>query len=255
MPEFSAVTQNLIDKLPQGKGPFLKSKSDALLGLVYHHEGSPTPEGSSVWTIADYHVKTLGWDHIGYHFVIDRKGVIYQTLDPTTRGYHAGYTRSAGDDIRKFPNQDPQFYNDFYLAACIVGNDPTDQQLESMIQLGTAFKKAGGPKFEIKGHRELPGKATSCPGDGFSMDYLRGQITARIEAPADPNAPGPGDADWAKQFTSWKTAAISLKGTADLMGNQLVATQGALRQASQALRSAADALDAADREITKITGR
>src|SRR5262245_27297488 len=100
MPEFTAYTQDLTAALPRGKQPLVNGKSP-LLGLVVHHEPDEEDE-VTVWSMATAHVRS-GLPSIRYHFVVDRAGVIYITIEPHLQGNHARYVR--GDDIRKFPNR------------------------------------------------------------------------------------------------------------------------------------------------------
>lgn len=197
--------------------------ADEILGCVVHHEGSPptVPQGTSAYGIANYHVKNpkLMWAHIGYSFVIERDGTIEYTLDLRYRPYHAGYTPDAGDDLSKFPHNDPQYYNNHYWAVCLVGNDPTKEQVGAVEKLLAALKlavlKAGGQSFSIFGHRELPGKATSCPGT-TPMEVIRMTVEQLVNANQTPGAsPGSGDLEYFKQFATWRDAAISTKGVAD----------------------------------------
>lgn len=233
-------------------------------GLVYHHEGSRTPAGSSAWGIANYHVNIQGWDHIGYHFIIERDGIVRQVLPLTVRSYHAG--RFPGDDIDKFPIFDPvtgkamtarerdQVYNDHYYSVCIVGNDPTNPQWESMVLLGIALRKAAFdiPGFKILGHRELPGKATECPGRGFSMDSLRRVITDRME---QMDKPGPGDEPWARAHGSWRGAAIAIKGACDAAVDMTREARDQVKVYAQQMRAMEKDMDDLVAKLTTIAGR
>lgn len=46
-----------------------------VLYLGIHHDGSPN---SSLNSILTYHIKTNGWGDVAYHFIIDKKGQIYE---------------------------------------------------------------------------------------------------------------------------------------------------------------------------------
>jgi len=236
---FSAFFQDLSNSLPKGQGSLLPGK-DPPRGLVIHHE----PEHESSWEIARAHVKT--YVSIGYHFVIEPSGVIYMTLSPEHRGHHAHYRR--GDDIRKFPNRDPQFYDDWYLGVAFCGHDPLEKQVESLVQLTAAFLQTN-PKFDIRGAKELPGKEhVLCPGNGFSLEYIRAEARRRLEDK------GP-DVSWMKEYVSPKDAAVSIKTVLDDREALLRATQVALRESTQILRSQLNVLADLDLSIGRALGK
>lgn len=207
---------------------------DPPLGIAVHHEGG-TADGTSAYGIAHYHVKVQGWSHTGYTWVIERNGALYQTLDLSTAPYHAGYTPAAGDDLSKFPNRDPQFYNNHYWAVCLVGNlslkSPTDPQFETLANLCAALKRANLPGFKVFGHGELPGKATECPGTKLQMGWVRKEAERRMvegNTGTASGGPGPGDDPFFRQFTTWRDGAINAKGVADAALNGLAAVGRAI---------------------------
>jgi N-acetylmuramoyl-L-alanine amidase len=69
--------KNIIDTLAKHKAKTYKTRStDKIKYIIVHH--SATVQGSAE-SFANYHVKNNGWPGIGYHFVITKKGEIYQT--------------------------------------------------------------------------------------------------------------------------------------------------------------------------------
>lgn len=230
-----------------------KSKRDGkspLLGLTYHHEAG---EGSA-FDIAKYHVNNLGWDHIGYTWVIENDGVINQTLDLDEVPYHAGWV--AGDDLAEFPNKDKQYYNDHYLAVCLVGDFtkrlPTAAQLKSAAILGYAFKKATAGLGELVGHNELPGKTTACPGQ-LDMNYIRAEVDRMMEQ-GSAQAPSDGDDPFFKKFATWRDAAINAKGVADNFGQELVGARDEVNRAIRALEPVIAHLKVLLERLERVTG-
>lgn len=223
----SLLVHDVTADIPQKKGPGedWRLVDDEILGCAIHHEGSKEPQGSSWLGIAKYHVEILGWSHIGYQFVIDREGQVFYTLDLRTRAFHAGWVE--GENLNLFPERDPGYYNRKYWAVCLVGNDPTRAQLNSLIQLLAALKqgalKAGSDSFRVYGHREFPGKKTSCPGYKIDLDYVRVKVEEVVAANINLGAPGQGDTEYFKQFSTWRDAAISTKGSADELYKALAA--------------------------------
>ena len=136
--------------------------------LVVHHEGG-TAEGSSALAIHRYHVRPRadggrGWAAIGYHACVEPDGRIAEGRPTWAVGAHA------------------KGHNDESLGLCLVGNFGLRQPPEVMIEAAAAWlrwQKVLWPGAEIVGHKELPGAATSCPGQHIDMDDLRGQVERR----------------------------------------------------------------------------
>src|SRR3990167_4580635 len=265
------VMTDITTQLPRiSDGP---EGSDTLLGLTVHHEGHPSNVlGSDPWEIAKYHVLTEKWAHIGYHWVIDREGKLYQTLELNLAAFHAGYVQ--GDDLSKFPNQDRQHYNAHYDAVCLVGNynlmpsrgtraetealhlqiqEQRARQMETLIQLAASYKHSAPSNFVVIGHGELPGKSTSCPGKHLDMNWLRGEGDKRVAAMSGLSPMAEQDPRF-HQFPHYPSAARSFLGSADEFGNELVAVRehlaGEVNVLEQSLAKTKTRLDA----VRRLTG-
>lgn len=141
--------------------------------LVVHHTATPTS-----WTVEQLrrlHVEQNGWRDIGYHYVIrlNEKGRAIteigrvhdgdNSLDPWEYGAHVrgSNSRSLGiatvGDWTKDPI-DPKIRRELVaeLARLCV-----DLELE--------------PMDSIRGHKEMPAAATSCP--AIDMDALRRDVS------------------------------------------------------------------------------
>ena len=141
---------DIVDSLP--KHPTKKYSTrdlGAITTHVVHHSATDpniTPE-----QIARYHVESLGWPGIGYHFVIVPDGTIYQTNRLNTISYHVGNN------------------NGYTVGTCLVGNftlyAPTDKQVQSLSWLQNSWMpQQVGDKLPLFGHKEMPGQQTACPG-------------------------------------------------------------------------------------------
>jgi hypothetical protein len=84
-----------------------------------------------------------------------------------------------------------QGFNDCSLGVCLIGyfhrdsvnkgqwpDKPTDEQLTSLVEVLTNWRKKIPQKVEIVGHRQL--NTTSCPGDGFGNLTLQG-ISLKVD--------------------------------------------------------------------------
>ena len=122
--------------------------------LGVHHTAAPVA-WSTPRAIARYHVISLGWPGIGYHFVVGDDGRIFYVGDILTIRYNV-----AGQ-------------NDKVVGVCLSGDftqrAPPPKQLEAARDLLANLQYALGWAVPIMGHREiaLQGWGTACPGDTF----------------------------------------------------------------------------------------
>lgn len=190
-----ASCQKLIDTYPQeytydrvvqkeNNQPLLwpRQYSKKVQKIVLHHtaesEKSKNREGGEkMRAIYQYHTKTRGWGDIGYNFVIDQNGNIYEG-------------RAGGD---KVVGAHAYCSNINTIGVALMGNfmnsSPTPQQVASLAQLlqGLSVKYNvplsqkstfhGDYSENLLGHRDT--KATSCPGDNLYkvMPILRKHLT------------------------------------------------------------------------------
>lgn len=136
--------------------------------LIVHH--SAGVNSSSDWpavvrSIWDYHVNSNGWDDIGYNWLIDPNGVLYEGRGNDLLGAHFCGT------------------NGNTMGVCMMGTytsvAPPDTALQTLTQLlgwkacdrdidpeDFSFHNGSGLNlFNISGHRD--GCATACPGDSL----------------------------------------------------------------------------------------
>ncbi len=135
--------------------------------IVHHTAGTNTATdwAAVVRSIWDFHVNVNGWDDIGYNWLVDPNGVLYEGRGDGRLGAH-------------FCAQ-----NGFTTGICVMGDftsiQPTNNALdkledflaweccdENIDPLGTGFHAGSGLTLPfIAGHRD--GCTTSCPGDSF----------------------------------------------------------------------------------------
>jgi hypothetical protein len=146
--------------------------------LVIHH--SATNEGDT--SAFDRSHLARQWDGVGYHFVIGNgRPMVLGRIDATFRwrlqrpGAHAGAA----------PEQSP--YNQDGLGLCLVGdfaqNQPDPLQEDRLVEL-CAMLLRHIPTLSVRrilAHREVPGKATTCPGR-LDVDRLRFRVGERLRA-------------------------------------------------------------------------
>jgi len=104
--------------------------------VIFHH--SCTDIGS-VKAFRKYHVEVKKWEEIGYHFVIQKDGVVGSGRDTRYIGSHA-YGR-----------------NSISIGICMVGNfhnyEPTVEQIEASGNLYHALCRQYGKSLKVKFHR------------------------------------------------------------------------------------------------------
>jgi len=124
--------------------------------ITLHHEGSPdTVEFTDRRATADrlerirrFHIGR-GWGDIGYHYVVDRAGRIWQARPVSFQGAHV------------------RDHNEHNIGVMCLGNfnkqRPSDAQLEGLARITTQLRhKYRVPIRKVHTHQELA--PTSCPG-------------------------------------------------------------------------------------------
>jgi hypothetical protein len=188
------------------------SRTGDILGVALHHSATANritgaPIGSAA-SFFDYHVNTLGWAHGGYNYVITGTGEIEYALDNNIAAYHAGFKDPDNSEGLEYG----QFWNNHYLAVCLSGwfaenrtyrddggetqsipnnyTRPTAEQMESLISLLNQLREEYNfPIDNVRGHRELAGSSTVCPGMNFSPGDIREALRQTEEPTPDPEPP------------------------------------------------------------------
>lgn len=150
---------------------YLQSKSfDREVWMtVLHNSATPasadTDGLATVKGFSNYHIYHNGWKAIGYHFVIDTRGVIWAARKMGLIGAHAGPAGNPGS-----------------IGVCLVGNFetsdvPTQAQREAFAALHTALCDLyyGGASRRVRFHREF--METACPGK-ITVEGVTGWVNA-----------------------------------------------------------------------------
>ncbi len=152
--------------------------------IIHHAAGVNTASdwAAVVRSIWDYHVNSNGWDDVGYNWLIDPNGVLYEGRGDGRLGAHFCGTNGGTVGVcmlGDFTTITPTYsaidkLNSLYSwKACDNGIDP----------LGTSFHASSGKNLHnISGHRDGT-CSTSCPGDAFYplLPQVRTAIQDRIE--------------------------------------------------------------------------
>jgi N-acetylmuramoyl-L-alanine amidase len=152
--------------------------------LVVHHFAGD----ALIANVAKYHVNSLGWPGIGYHFCINKDGSIFQTNKLATISYHSGNynTRSIGIALN----------GNFQLV-----NPPQVQQNAARWLINHLRQSSGLNIQRTVGHRELPVQ-TACPGNTYKawLPYVVSEMEMDPPAP-----PAPELVDRVTKIETWLT--------------------------------------------------
>lgn len=143
--------------------------------IVVHHSDFEEPPGPA--GINEYHRTVSHFVDIGYHFVVDKDGVVYEGRALFKAGAHAGITKEQRRDSRKDPD-----YNSIGIVVDGRFTDaaPPQVQLDALIATVRMLRERFGvPAHQVIGHRDVRtaliedrgltyvGAGTTCPGDGL----------------------------------------------------------------------------------------
>ncbi len=135
--------------------------------------------------IQDLHQNVRGWNDIGYHFVVDRSGNIYQGRPETVIGAHVGGANTGN------------------IGVCVLGcyhppetsyyckDELTPASMDSLVKLFAWISETYGYNPQVLlGHRDYFG-TTACPGDNIHklLPEMRVDIADYIENAGKPAIP------------------------------------------------------------------
>lgn len=173
-----------------------RRRDGAVTGVAIHHSATANRiTGVSMddaYSVFSHHVRVLGWEHGGYHYLIRPNGVIEYALDEGIPAFHAGFR----DPTNALNLESGQYWNNHLLAICVLGwfecdrtvdggnvkipdrfTAPTPRQFAALLDLlSDMFDRYGIGPDSVKGHRELTGCSTRCPGANMDLDALRARL-------------------------------------------------------------------------------
>ncbi|MCB0706002.1 MAG: N-acetylmuramoyl-L-alanine amidase [Saprospiraceae bacterium] len=178
--------QGRLDWCPSGDCPVDSTpEPTTVTHIIIHH--SAGVNASSDWaavvrSIWDYHVNSNGWDDIGYNWLVDPNGVLYEGRPDGLQGAHFCGQNPNTTGLCMMGNFQTVFPSGASLSllrkflgwrTCELGVDPTD----------FGFHEGSGLSlYYISGHRD--GCSTACPGDQFYPEFpaLRQSVKDFIDA-------------------------------------------------------------------------
>lgn len=147
-----------------------RSKVNAMNGiskLTIHHDGmdpsyitGKTAVAERIEKIRNYHTQEKGWGDIGYHYIVDRAGRVWQGRPLQYQGAHVRNNNENNIGILVMGNFDKQSPSDAQLKALFSAAETLTQQY--------SIKTA-----KVRSHQEI--NKTACPGRNLQkqMNALR----------------------------------------------------------------------------------
>jgi hypothetical protein len=141
------------------------------LRITFHHTAGRKPATAEaayaeVQFIQDYHMNGKKWNDIGYHFLVDPLGTIFEGRPVGVIGAHVLYKNPDNIGISVLGNYHPP-----------VNDEPAFGSLAGIVDVGHYLAQTYGiNRAEFFGHRDIG--ASSCPGDLLYSykEYLRDAI-------------------------------------------------------------------------------
>ena len=135
---------------------------EVLTTIVVHHSALPLSDGPR--EIQGMHMTFKGYADIGYHFLIDEHGRLYEGRSLAVRGAHTGG------------------HNTGTVGVVLLGNfqdaEPTEEQLAALRRLCGWLIDAYAITH-LAGHRDFQPGVTLCPGD--KLEVLLPDLATELE--------------------------------------------------------------------------
>lgn len=151
-------------------------------GIVIHYPGdaavtrkglSQTRNGALLRGYRRYHLTGRGWPDIGYCYAVDQAGTCWTLAGNRV----AAHSATEADPTANHTNIGVLF---------IVGNNeaPTPEAVQAFRELRAHLLKTFPRATRLRGHRQVTGASTSCPGNALINLINSGALTSSPPAPA-----------------------------------------------------------------------
>lgn len=191
-PETSAGMPPVVSRTDWGcddgqTSPLWTPKYATVTHLVIHHtagsNNTAQDYAATVRSIWSYHTHTNGWGDIGYNYLIDNEGLIYEGRAGGNNaiGAHCSFNTGTmgvsvmGTYVTLLPSNAA-----LWSLTNLLAWKCTDSNINP---LSTAYHASSGKTiFTINGHRDV--KPTECPGEYFyaQLPTIRKSVKAKMQA-------------------------------------------------------------------------
>ena len=141
--------------------------------FTLHYSTGPTSQTPR--SIQNYHMDSQGWSDVGYNFLVDKDGKIYEGRGWLVVGAHAAPRNTQG------------------IGVCFIGSDNmTTAAKRAVVALYDEANRRAGRTLVRKGHRDI--NSTSCPGSKnyswWKSSNFRSVGSGSAPTPKPPSKPG-----------------------------------------------------------------
>lgn len=129
--------------------------------ITVHHDGmtpfrstSSSASAQRLESIRNAHVSSNGWADIGYHFVVDPAGRVWEARPTTLQGAHVKYNNEGNLGVMMMGNYEQQ-----------VPTAAASSAIDEFVSV--LMRRYGVPVGRVYTHREI--RPTACPGRNLQM--------------------------------------------------------------------------------------
>ena len=148
---------------PQQSNPTYTSTTH----IIVHHSatnyGSGTNYALVVQSYWDYHVNTHGWSDIGYNWLVDPNGIIYEGRGDGVQGAHFSCMNSGTMGvcvIGNFESATPT-YETINALENLIAWEATDKEID--VETTSYHEASQLDLYGISGHRDANSSTQGCP--------------------------------------------------------------------------------------------
>jgi hypothetical protein len=162
---------------------------------IHHTVSGSSDPARQLRGIQNYHMSTLGWCDVGYHFLIGSDGRVYEGRPLHLLGAHVADHNSGNIGI--------SFIGCYHTSGCsgLGPSTPSSAMVDVAGRLLGTLSRLYGISLSsttVKGHRDYPGASTTCPGNNLApripdmISIGRSRTLGSSSSPApSPSTPAP----------------------------------------------------------------
>lgn len=158
----------------------LASREESKNKIALHHTAGPAACGAAiVFQIQDYHMHARGYADIGYHFLIDKDGNIYEGRELCYKGAHVEKSNTGCVGICCIGCFDDK---ECRGLASVITEKLIESLVELVAQVALYYRIDLLAESNFLPHRDFPHAHTVCPGNQLCdhMPMIRKQVFERV---------------------------------------------------------------------------